>query len=235
VNEYIGWLNRIDNSDWIPPAMLFLKENRNKSKRVARFFKLLERLASYMHICRLNVNERIEVYGHVIEEIEGGEEPDDMEWLGLNQEETERFREALDGKIYELTPRRRNYLILRLDSFISDGEATYDPKTLTIEHVLPQTVPDGSEWQEWWPDDAERKEWVHKLANLVPLNKKKNSSAQNYEFEKKCKVYFAGTKHVSSYALTTQVMAEDEWTPEVVEDRQKQLLDVLIKNWNLLD
>ena len=233
VNYYIRWLSRIDNSDWIPPAMLYLKEQRNKPKRVARFFELLERLAAYMHICRWNVNDRIEVYAELINDIQSGAEPDEMSQFEFTDEDSETFREALDGDIYELTPRRRNYLILRLDSFISDGAATYDPTVLTIEHVLPQTVPATSEWREWWPDAVERKAWVHRIANLVPLNKKKNSAAQNYEFGPKCEIYFAGPKNVSSYALTSQVMAQDEWTPEVVEARQQQLLDVLYENWDI--
>ena len=56
---------------------------------------------------------------------------------------------VLDSDIYDLTSRRRNYLILRLDAFISDGGATYDPTILTIEHVLPQTVNKESEWAQW--------------------------------------------------------------------------------------
>ncbi|GLV21852.1 hypothetical protein TomMM35A_17080 [Sphingobium sp. TomMM35A] len=231
VNYYIRWLQRIDNSDWIPPAMLYLKEQRNKPKRVARFFELLERLAAFMHICRWNVNDRIEVYADLIGDIQSGVEPDEMETFQFTDENVEDFREALDGNIYELTPRRRNYLLLRLDSFISDGAATYDPSILTIEHVLPQTVPANSEWKEWWPDAAERKVWVHRLANLVPLNKKKNSSAQNYEFGPKCDIYFSGTKNVSSYALTSQVLTQKEWTPEVVAVRQKDLLETIYNNW----
>lgn len=233
VNYYIKWLQRIDNSDWIPPAMLYLKEQRNKPKRVARFFELLERLAAYMHICRWNVNDRIEVYAELISDIQSGAEPDDMSQFEFTDEDYEAFRDALDGDIYDLTPRRRNYLILRLDSFISDGAATYDPSVLTIEHVLPQTVPADSEWRTWWPDPAERKEWVHRLANLVPLNKKKNSAAQNYEFGPKCEIYFSGTKNVSSYALTSQVMKQKKWTPKVVEDRQQQLLEILYENWDI--
>lgn len=233
INYYIKWLQRIDNSDWIPPAMLYLKEQRNKPKRVARFFELLERLAAYMHICRWNVNDRIEVYAELIGDIQAGAEPDDMAHFEFSDEDHEAFRDALGGNIYEMTPRRRNYLILRLDSFISDGAATYDPSILTIEHVLPQTVTANSEWKTWWPDPAERKIWVHRLANLVPLNKKKNSSAQNYEFGPKCDIYFSGTKNVSSYALTSQVMALEEWTPEVVGARQQSLLEVLYENWDI--
>ena len=233
VNYYIKWLQRIDNSDWIPPAMLYLKEQRNKPKRVARFFELLERLAAYMHICRWNVNERIEAYAELIDDIQSGAEPDDMARFKFTDEDHECFRDALDGDIYEMTPRRRNYLILRLDSFISDGAATYDPSVLTIEHVLPQKLPTNSEWKTWWPDPGERKAWVHRLANLVPLNKKKNSSAQNYEFRQKCGIYFSGSKNVSSYALTSQVMAQKEWTPKVVKARQQHLLKVLYENWDI--
>ncbi len=233
VNEYIGWLNRIDNSDWIPPAMLFLKKHRNNPSLVAGFFKLLERLAAYIHVCRVYVNDRIEIYSNLITEIEADVPLEEMDWLDLNDDEKERFRKELDGNVYEFTPRRRNYLLLRLDSFISDGAATYDAKVLTIEHVLPQTVGKDTEWAKWWPDAHERKAWVHRLANLVPLNKKKNSAAQNYDFERKCDIYFAGTKSVSSYALTSQVMAEDMWTPKIVKNRQQALLDELMENWDL--
>nr|WP_302492352.1 HNH endonuclease family protein [Komagataeibacter oboediens] len=156
-----------------------------------------------------------------------------MTQFDFGEDDRKAFRDALDSDIYEMTPRRRNYLILRLDSFISDGAATYDPSSLTIEHVLPQTVPADSEWTTWWPDTSERKAWVHRLANLVPLNKKKNSSAQNYEFGPKCDIYFSGTKNVSSYALTSQVMTEDEWTPEIVKVRQQGLLKILYEKWNI--
>lgn len=233
VNIYLGWLNRIDNSDWIPPAMLFLKKHRNKPALLADFFRRLERLAAFMHICRYNVNERIEIFANLISEIEAYETLDEMTWLDLSGEEIEQFSETLNGNVYEFTPRRRNYLMLRLDSFIADGAAKYDPKVLTIEHVLPQTVDDDSEWAEWWPELDERKAWVHRLANLVPLNKKKNSAAQNYDFDRKCETYFKGQSDVSSYALTSQVLSKKRWTPAVLEERQKALLEVLIDNWDL--
>ena len=233
VNSYITWLNRIENSDWIPPAMLFLKKHRNKPALLADFFKRLERLAAYIHICRIYVNERIEIFGNLIAQIEEGKKLDDMEGLHLDEEKKKKFRNYLADKVYEFTPRRRNYLILRLDSFIGDGAASYDDKVLTIEHVLPQTVNSESEWANWWPDDDEREEWVHRLANLIPLNKRKNSAAQNYDFGKKRDAYFKGKNYVSSYALTSQVLSEQEWTPKTLQKRQKDLLDVLTEKWGL--
>ena len=135
--------------------------------------------------------------------------------------------------VYTLTPLRRSYIMLRLDSFISDGGAVYDPKKLTIEHVLPQTVTDDSEWAELWPDEEERISWVHRIGNILPLNKRRNTSAKNYPFKKKCQAYFSGRDNVSSYALTTQVLNHDKWTPEIVEKRQEDLVEAMKDGWSL--
>lgn len=233
INHFLRWLNRIDNSDWIPPAMLFMTKMKSKPAVLAEFFKLLERLAAFMHATRYNVNDRIDIYAALISEIEESTYIGDLAQLQFDSRLTRKFRGALEGDIYTLTPRRRNYLILRLDSFISDGAATYDPKLLTIEHVLPQSVEHESQWAEWWPTEDERDEWVHRLANLVPLNKKRNSSAQNYDFAKKRDVYFKGTNNVSSYALTTQVLSQSSWKPEDLEKRQKNLVDAMMIGWEL--
>lgn len=233
INGYLRWLNRIDNSDWVPAAMLFMTKSKNKPRVLAKFFKLLERLAAFMHATRFNVNQRIDGYAALIADIETSVAIEDMAWLQFNRQDTKAFRTALDGEIYLLTPRRRNYLILRLDSFVADGAATYDPSILTIEHVLPQTVAKGSNWEKWWPDEGQRDEWVHRLANLVPLNKKRNSAAQNYDFVQKRDIYFRGSKNVSSYALTTQVLGREEWTPKYLKIRQKELVDTMMSGWDL--
>ena len=75
--------------------------------------------------------------------------------------------------------------------------------------------------------------WLHRLANLVPLTQRRNSQAQNYDFERKKKAYFGGKQGVSSYAMTTQVLNTDAWTPEVVKQRQADLMDVLSTHWEL--
>lgn len=233
-NTHLRWLNRIDNSDWIPAAIFFLAKNRDNPDYVQWFFKKLERLAAYLHVCAKNVNERIDRYNEIITALEQShsfENP--INAIDLTEKETSEMRGALDGDIYELTPRRRNYIILRLDAFISDGGASYDPTILTIEHVLPQTVDPNSEWSTLWPDENARKTWVHRISNLVPLNRRRNSQAQNYNFDKKKSAYFKGSKNVSSYALTTQVLNTPAWTEEFLTKRQKELLKVLSDNWEL--
>jgi len=234
VNTYLRWLNRIDNSDWIPTAIQFLSRSKNDPEYVEWFFNRLERLAAYMHVCALNINERINRYSGVIAELESDHSMSSpVQLVELTDTEKANMTQALDGNIYELTARRRNYLILRLDAFLSDGGASYDPSILTIEHVLPQTVNENSEWAELWPDEVQRRQWVHRIANLVPLNRRRNSQAQNYNFAKKKSVYFSGKKGVSSYILTTQVLNSEHWTPEYLQNRQTELQEVLQENWRL--
>ncbi|GHC16766.1 hypothetical protein GCM10010082_04660 [Kushneria pakistanensis] len=234
INRSLRWLNRIDNSDWVPPAMVFLANHKDEPTYVAWFFRKLERLAAYTHICAKNVNQRIERYALLIAALQQPHDYDNPPLaIELTDQEKSDMRKALQGDIYTLTARRRNYLILRLDSFVSDGAATYDPTVLTIEHVLPQTVLSDSRWTEWWPESEVREQWVHRLANLVPLNKRRNSQAQNYDFGKKKDAYFRGRSNVSSYALTSQVLGEEQWTPEVVKKRQTELIQVLADKWEL--
>jgi len=234
-NDALKWLNKLDNSDWIPPSIEFLVQHSNSPKYADKFFIELERLAAYMHICAKNINYRIDRYAELLGELEEENSlSNPILSVQLTKKEKKEFKEVLRGDIYyDLTARRRNYLILRLDSYTSDGSATYDPEVLTVEHVLPQTVDPNSEWETLWPDEEEREDWLHKIANLVPLARRKNSSAQNYDFATKKDKYFTGKSKVSSYALTTEVLHTDSWTPAVVKARQKTLLARLFELWDL--
>ena len=114
---------------------------------------------------------------------------------------------------------------------MSSGGATYDFPLITVEHVLPQTPKDGSQWRELFTDE-ERRYWVHRLANLLLLTRRKNSEAGNLEFGPKQASYF-GPTGVSPFALTTQVLTASAWTPDVLVARQAQLLSTLSELWRL--
>lgn len=233
VNDILRWLNRIDNSDWIPVAMQFYVKHKDNAALMNRFLRRLERLAAYMRATSWDVTHRIERYAKVLAEIESTEPEDFGVSIELTPEEVNEFLNRLNSDMYKMVSNKRNYLILRLDSFVADGAASYDSKILTIEHVLPQTVNDESQWAEWWPDTDERELWVHKIGKLLPLAKRKNSQAQNYDFDMKKDKYFRGKTGVASYALTTQVLMYSQWTPKTVKERQEELINIYRKNWDL--
>lgn len=106
---------------------------------------------------------------------------------------------------------------------------------VTVEHVSPQNPSAESEWLTWFPTLEERENYTHRLGNLVLLSRSKNSQAGNYDFKRKKEEYFTSKTGVANFALTTQVLMEKEWTYEVIEKRQKQLIDKLKEVWRLQD
>ena len=232
------WLNKVGNSDWMPSAIKFMAEHKNEPDYVLWFMERLERLASFLHVTAKDINRRIERYKLLLEEMEMNpfhSMDDPLSSIELSNGERKEFADALNGEIYKFTGVRRNYIILRLNAFVSDGAARFDsePNILTIEHVLPQTVKPGSEWKKLWPDTAVRELWLNRIANLVPLTRKKNSEARNFDFERKKEIYFKGKNGTTTYPLTTQVLGENTWTPEIVESRQKELMGKFIECWRL--
>lgn len=225
VNETLRWLRMIDHSDWIPPALVIIKQHRDAPELLGRLLRALDRLASVLMIGRAMVNERIERYGTVLEALDGGK---DLLAAGgalaLRDEERARARRVLDGPLYE-ERKVRAYALLRLDAALAEGAASYQHDVISVEHVLPQHPRADSEWMKIFPDGAVRDRWVHRLGNLLLLSQRKNSEAQNYDFATKKQKYFHGKKS-TTFALTTQVLSEKEWTLEVLERRQKTLLDL---------
>lgn len=236
INELLLWLNKTNNHDWMPPAIKFLTDHKNDSVYILWFIRKLERLASYLLVTAKDVNQRMERYKWILVEMES--RPDNnltapLENIELTDWEKQQFIDALNGEIYSMTAKRRNYIIQRLDSFLSDGGATYNTKLFTIEHVLPQHPSADSEWMKLWPDTQTQRFWLNKIANLVPLTRQRNSAAQNYDFNTKKIKYFQSKNGTSSYTLTTQVINIASWTPEVVEARQKDLEEIFISKWDL--
>lgn len=152
--------------------------------------------------------------------------------IELTEEERSAFVNKLNDDVYHIVSNKRNNLMLRLDSFISDGAASYDTKVFTIEHVLPQTMSPDSEWAQHWTIE-QHDFWVHKLGNLVPLAKRTNSAAQNYDFFEKQEKYFKSKNGATSYTMTTQVLRYDDWTPDVVKQRHEDLIEFCKKGWGV--
>ncbi len=234
INRLFGWLNLINNSDWLPPAISFLVKYSNKASLIKEFFINLERLAIGLMIIRADINERGRRYAQILKAIDDAGVKSAIvkaeELLYL--EEQNKIIEILDGDLYQQT-RTCLYVLKRLDSAIAEGNLSpsFNAKLVTIEHVLPQNPKADSDWSKTW-DDKAREKWVHRLGNLVLLSRKKNSLAKNYDFDQKKNQYFKkGNKTI--YPLTINVIHQDKWTVKQVEINQEKYLGNLIKIWNL--
>ena len=234
INQLFRWLQRIGHSDWIAPGILYLTTYRHEPEQLLKFFTYLERLAAGLMILKANITKRIKRYADIIKVIESNgnlyafDSP-----LQLSIEEQQDICDRLKGDIYNTYKARnaRLYILLRLNSAISDGEPNYDSyQKITIEHILPQNPKPDSQWLNWFSSE-EKEKYLHRLSNLVLLSRQKNSSASNYDFQRKKEKYF--NNPVSTFALTVQVLKEQEWTPKIVEARQRYLLEELKRVWQL--
>ena len=150
INQLFRWLQRIGHSDWIAPGILYLKKYCHEPEQLLKFFTYLERLAAGLMILKANITKRIKRYADIIKAIES-----DGDLYALNSplqlsiEEQQEICDRLDGDIYNTYKARnaRLYILLRLDSAISDGNPNYDSyKKITIEHILPQNPKSNSQW-----------------------------------------------------------------------------------------
>lgn len=238
INRLFEWLNRIDNSDWIPPALYFLSEYQENPSALLDFFTALERVTAGMMILRHNVNARMERHGLIMNDVEKvikGEmdlaslyHKDSK--LQLTPDERKQILEVLSGDVYNQT-RIRLYILLRIDDALSDPKPSYNYNVITVEHVLPQNPKTSSDWLKIFTDQKKREQYTNQLGNLALLSRRKNASAGNKEFVDKKLTYF--TKEVSAFALTMKVLGEPQWTPTEIEKRQKEALDALKVVWNL--
>jgi hypothetical protein len=236
VNAYLRWLNRLEFKDWVPPALVFFVRHRQHPNTVLDFFRDLERLGYSMLARRAGVNERIERFSALTRAVESGSDLyGTSSPLQLSPEEQFQTYATLNGPLYEThSSRALALLLLRLDSLMSDGSASYQHEVVSIEHVMPQQPAPNGQWAAWMPDKAMHQLWVHRLGNLALLSRKKNSSASNRDFSWKKSTYF--TKGgITAFALTTQVLQYADWTMEVMQQRQDAMLAKLETHWRLQD
>ncbi len=232
VNRWLERLARIDNKDWRPAALWALRHHADDAGYLAAFLRKLERLAAVALLRGEYTTPRSARFLEVLRELKDGKglaAPS----LEPTPHELAEARVAIGGEVYRMQIQRARYVLLRLDELLAiDAGATYDHSVISIEHVLPQNPAPGSNWLVDFDEDA-RAQWTHRLGNLLLLNHRKNAQARNFEFATKKDRYFRGRNGSAVFALTTQVLARDVWTPETLEARQNDLVGVLVDEWGL--
>ncbi|KPV41552.1 hypothetical protein AN478_03040 [Thiohalorhabdus denitrificans] len=233
INRHLTVLNRLDNSDWLPPAIAFISRFESRPAQVRTFLQDLERLAYALFILRAPVNERMERYIRVLDAMDRSQPLDQEESpLQLSFAEKQRVQEALDGPLYTQVQLRLP-ILLRLEDELAESESvTSHPRIVSVEQVLPSSPPAEGEWAQRFPDAASRKEQANRLGNLVLMPRTKNPEAQKWDFARKKAEYLA-REGETPFALTAQVLEVPEWTPEALDRRHRQLVGLLARAWRL--
>lgn len=233
INKMFKWLNNIDHSRWTPPVLFYFVQNWQKLHLVLHFLNDLERLVISFEICRVPPSKRIDRYCELLNAIyENKDLFSNDSPLQLTAKESRETSRKLDGNIY-IQHHICKYILLRLDDYTADGSATYELEKITTEHVLPQNPSPGSRWVGVFPTRDIRDRYVHRLGNLVLLSRGKNIAAENFDFELKKQKYFFMNGQSTSFVLTNQLRDYNDWTPEVIEQRQAEIMNKLKRLWRL--
>jgi len=123
--------------------------------------------------------------------------------------------------------RMAKYILARLEADASGIAIDFETNPGSIEHVLPEHP--GSEWDEWFSPD-QQDAYVNRLGNLTLLEAGKNRDLGNASFAKKVAAY-----PTSVYRLTQQIpaLAPTEWTPALIDERQRRLARRAVQVWRV--
>lgn len=110
INNCLYWLNKNNNYDWMPPAILFMSMYPDDSDYLLWFIRKLERIASYLQVTAQDVNHRMARYKFILAEMK--ERPDSsldnpICNIELTEWEKEEFLRTLNGEIYTMPAARR--------------------------------------------------------------------------------------------------------------------------------
>ena len=139
------------------------------------------------------------------------------------------FKEAFSQASSTKPDYARYYLRSLENAFAGEAEPwkllNDDPTEITLEHILPK-APVHSEWEAFPPDLAQG--YSRRLGNMCLLQKTPNSNAKSLPFDAKLKLYEA-----SPYALTSELVSLEAWTPTELEKRQARMAEIALKAWPL--
>lgn len=234
------WLRYVDNFDWVPSAILAFQRLQQKPPLLADALTSIERQAASMMVRRGGVDARVRRFAEVLGVLDKGFAGSTGTRLELDATERQATLDHLNGDIYQTHRNVQRLVLCRLDDAFASAPPPAASKTmhrsLTVEHVLPQTVnfaaAAAGQWGAWYTP-VQHAATVHKLGNLALLTRNKNAQASNADFATKKARYFQGKGGVTQFSLTVQVLAESSWDPTVFQKHQTQRVQKLKDVWKL--
>ena len=134
-------------------------------------------------------------------------------------------------QVYKMPTNLRMFILERMEN--RDSKECHDvvkqltEKTISIEHIMPQTLSD--KWKEALGEEWERihQQYLHTMANLTLTGY--NSQYSNLTFIEKRDMEKGFND--SAFRLNNDVKSCSQWTEAEMKQRQHDLLDVFMRLW----
>ncbi len=129
------------------------------------------------------------------------------------------FRQSVSSKGKKII----RYILCELERKNSGHDLSWMSASATIEHILPDHL--NGQWATIFSED-EHDRYVERLANYALLEYGKNKGIGQQPFANKAVVF-----ETSQYGLTKELAAATEWTPAMINERQKRLARLATTVW----
>jgi uncharacterized protein with ParB-like and HNH nuclease domain len=120
---------------------------------------------------------------------------------------------------------KTRYLLLKMDLLMGNASTVlqYNKDSSSVEHLMPQNIDNTS----WAVDSNKHKEWIHRLGNLVLIDKNKNASLSNKLFNEK-KIKYQGA--IETRANTNFIfITNKDWDIDKIMENHKRTISLLMQ------
>lgn len=206
---------------------LFAAHEKFTSENFTRLLKLVCVLSfRYTIVSSLNPNELETLYNKVAIAITNGEVTHPRQvFSNLRSVYVSDERFSQDFSLLSISTKGQKkklvrYILCKLEADASHIDVNED--SFSIEHILPESPTD--DWRQHF-NDAQVEELVYRIGNLTPLEPQLNRQVGNEAYLIKQTTY-----QKSVYILTQNIVAE-EWTPDSLVRRQRDLAKLAVHIW----
>ncbi|MGL5766589.1 MAG: DUF262 domain-containing protein [Sarcina sp.] len=219
--------------DWAATIIKFVEKFGQNDEAVFEFVKLLEKRVVIDWVNGNSFADRLSRVYDIIKTIDTANTVEDIKsseaFIGDLDKTTIFFKNALTDIDFYSKGRMTvpKYVFVRMDIELNKGESIdYYTNKVMIEHVLPRNAKDAY-WVGNFKAD-QRRNWANKFANLVLIAGAKNTRLNNKPYNEKVEEYLSKK---GSFKITNEIFKNSEWTMEVVEERQNDLVERALKMW----
>lgn len=182
---------------WVAPLLRFY--DKFKTDKLIDFIKSFDNKFANDWLVGYSPTKRIENVNAIIQAIDDSKAPNDLLQNTCLKIDSSDLLPILEGNIYGR--RAARYVLLKLDLLYHGHTTKFEmPETISIEHILPQTPQDSSQWKSDFTD-SQREEWTNKLGNLVLISRRKNSAQGNKDYADKKDKYFKNNVELFSNSV----------------------------------
>lgn len=205
--------------------------NKNDKKRLSwllEFLPSVEKISLWMALTRPSPMQRHNRVFELLDAINGDSrediEADDIALLRTSSTEY-KFGASASGRKLAAA------ILCRLNCHLMMKDGAHDSynKERTVDLILPEQIPKGSEWEQAWTEE-EHESWVYSLGNLALTTQTKNNKKKKGTDSTSCETKMQEFKK-ETWPLTRALSESVVWNVEAVTENQKRALSLMEEIW----